>query len=177
MYEENSNLNSPPYDARAVANLILDLASLRKVKITQMQLLKILYFCNGWYLAANGTRLVDQDFQAWKYGPVIKIIADEFKRFGRDPITTRAERFDIFTGEILPVHPVSKKGDVDFIENIFEAYHIHDGWKLSEMTHERGSPWDRVWNSDRPIGRLGLRINEDDIKEHFQNLKRRFGVN
>ena len=42
---------SAPYDARAVANFLLDLADERSVPLTQMSLLKILYFAHGWYLA------------------------------------------------------------------------------------------------------------------------------
>lgn len=166
----------PPYDARAVANFLLDTADARGAKLTQMQLLKIIYFAHGWFLAGYGEPLVRQNFEAWGYGPVIKVVRDAFKRFGREPITSRAERFDIFTGEFTKVSPLLNQCHAAFVEQIFLAYHIHGGWELSEMTHERESPWDQIWNSKVPVGRLGLRISEDEIRQHFERLPQRFAV-
>jgi uncharacterized phage-associated protein len=166
-----------PYDARAVANLVLDKADEIKADITQLQLYKMIYFAHGWYLATEKKRLVEQSFQAWSYGPVIPIVRDAFKEFGRNPIKGRAEKFDIFTGELISIDPINDNKDVDFINKVVVFYHVYDGWELSDMTHEKGSPWDKVWNSEKPIGNLGLRIDEKLIEMHFSQLPRRFGVN
>jgi uncharacterized phage-associated protein len=163
-----------PYDARAVANFVLDLAGASGVSLTQMQLLKILYFAHGWFLAGYGKPLVRQDFEAWEYGPVVRVVRDSFKTFGKDAIKGRAEKFDIFTGELTIVEPALNHEDACFVEKIFLAYHVHSAWELSDMTHERGSPWDRLWNSKDPVGRLGLRISEIEIREHFERLPKRF---
>lgn len=161
----------PPYDARAVANYILELADHRRVNLTQMQILKIIYFAHGWYLAAYDKALIKQDFEAWKMGPVVRVVRDAFAKFGKDVVTERAESFDIFTGEIFEVLPVQDEKDRKFIKDIFSAYHIHDGWSLSQMTHEKDSPWDRLWNADEPRGRLRLALRNDEIRSHFLKLK------
>lgn len=166
-----------PYDGRSVANLILDLGDQHKVIITQLKLLKILYYCNGWYLATQGCRLIKQDFEAWDYGPVIRVVRNAFKEFGKNPITTRAKKLDIYTGNYNTVPQVTNNFDVDFISKVFQEYRHFDAWKLSDMTHERGSPWDRIWNSEIPLGRLALRLSEDDIRAHFANLPEKFVVN
>lgn len=166
-----------PYDARAVANLVLDKANEIGAELTQLQLYKIIYFAHGWYLASEGKRLIRQDFQAWSYGPVIGVVRDAFKDYGKMPIKGRAEKLDIFTGELTAVESVTDTTDIEFVSKVVNFYHAYDGWELSNMTHEKDSPWDRVWNSEKPIGNLGLRIDERMIKDHFSNLVNRFRVN
>lgn len=172
MTSSEEGVVKPPYDAREVANLLLDLADARQVKLTQMQLLKIIYFSHGWFLAAYRVPLVRQNFEAWDYGPVIRIIRDCFKTFGKSPITSRAEKMDLLTGEFTAVQPNLQASHAAFLEQIFLAYYMRGAWELSDMTHERDSPWDRIWNSREPIGRLGLRISEEEIRRHFERLLR-----
>jgi uncharacterized phage-associated protein len=163
----------PPYDARAIANLLLDIAEQKKIALTQMSLLKLLYFAHGWYLTVNQQPLLKQEFEAWKYGPVVKVVRDEFNRFGKAPITERATVLDIFSGKRAPAEPDVGMADQGFVKAIFDSYHHYNAWKLSEMTHEEGSPWDQLWNSESPVGRIGLRIKNEEIKSHFDGLHRR----
>ena len=165
-----------PYDARAVANLILDFGESRKLRLTQLSLYKILYFAHGWYLVKTGEPLITQDFEAWEFGPVVKVLREEFRGFGKQRIAGRAHRLDIFSGERSVVEPLLAQEDRDFVESILGAYQSYHAWRLSEMTHEIGSPWDKVWNASEPIGRLGLRITNAEIKAHFDRLPERVQV-
>ena len=166
--------NSAPYDARAVANFLLDEADKRKFTLTQMKLYKIIYFAHGWYLAYSNSPLVLHDFEAWKYGPIIKVLRDAFGKFGNKPINIRADKLDILTGHRQPVAAHLAPKDADFVMQVYDAYHIYDAWHLSRLTHEAGSPWDLLWNSIEPIGRLGLRLRNDEIKVQFARLPQRF---
>jgi uncharacterized phage-associated protein len=166
--------SSAPYDARAVANLLLEFADERSLGLTQVALLKLLYFAQGWYLAARRKPLILQEFEAWKHGPVVKVVRDAFKSYESAPITGRATRLDIYTNTHTVVEPNVSSSDAEFIRSIFNAYHVYDAWELSDMTHEPGSPWDQMWNSSAPIGRLALRIKNDDIQAHFDRLPGRF---
>lgn len=163
-----------PYDARAIANLLLDLAQVRNLPLTQVSILKLLYFAHGWYLATHCRPLILQEFEAWQYGPVVKVVRDAFKHYEAAPITEHATKLDILTCERTVVAPNLSADDAEFIRSIFDAYHVYDAWELSDMTHEPGSPWDRIWNSTTPIGRLALRIKNEDIQAHFDRLPRRF---
>lgn len=159
-----------PYDARSVANYILSLASERKIHITQIMLHKLLYFSQGWYLVTHVKPLIKQPFEAWRHGPVIKIIRDEFKDFGANEITRYATSIDIFTGKKSIVDHRLSLDDARFVEYILLAYHGFDAWKLSEMTHEPDSPWHRLWSTKEPTGRLALRLRNEDIAAHFARL-------
>lgn len=165
--------NPTVYDARAVANFILDLADRDAVKLTQVSLLKIVYFAHGWYLATKRRPLVTQPIEAWEYGPVIKVVRDAFKDFEARPITKRAERLILQTGELQVVQPDLSSEDAQFVEDVYKHYRQFDAWELSDITHERGSPWDRVWNPVGASGRLGLRIRNDEIEAHFLEIAAR----
>jgi uncharacterized phage-associated protein len=138
-----------------------------------MALLKIIYFAHGWYLAHHSQALVAQPIEAWKYGPVVKVVRDAFKLFENQPITTRAEKLVLQTGELIRVEPNLSRDDRDFVESIYRSYIVHGAWELSEMTHEANSPWDKVWNPKTPIGRIGLRIKNDEIRHHFISMSER----
>src|SRR5258708_27357157 len=43
--------------------------------------------------------------------------------------------------------------------------------QLSDMTHEKNSPWDRVWNAPAGKVTLGMRISDQAIKGHFLDRK------
>lgn len=165
-----------PYDARAVANFLLDHAEEHGVELTQVSLLKLLYFSHGWFLSVYDRSLISNDFEAWKYGPVVKVVRDAFKAFRGNPIKSRAEKFDVFSGNRALVRPDLEPSDREFIIRVFQSYQNFDAWQLSEMTHEAGSPWDRIWNATSPVGRIGLRIRNDEIKAHFDRLSRRSSV-
>jgi uncharacterized phage-associated protein len=162
-----AKLSTAPYDAREVANYLLDYADARKISLTQITLLKLIYFCHGWYLLYRGTPLIRNDFEAWENGPVVRVVRDAFKRCGKNKITSRADKFDIYTGEISQIIPNLAPDDSKFIEQIFETYNGFGPWELRDLTHERGSPWDKLWNSKQSVARFGLRIRNEEILEHF----------
>jgi uncharacterized phage-associated protein len=165
-----------PYDARAIANFLLDLADERGLQLTQLSLYKIIYFGHGWYLSVHNTPLIRQEFEAWQHGPVIKVICDSFRSFGKNPIVGRASQLDLISSIRKVVSSTLREDDAHFMISIFNEYYIFDAWQLSDMTHEVGSPWDKLWNSPEPVGRLGLRLRNDEIKAHFDGIARRFRV-
>ena len=159
-----------PYDAREVGNYILRLANESEVKLTQMSLLKIVFYVHGWYLATYNEPLIKQPVEAWEHGPVVKVVRDAFKAFGKMPITRYAERIDLETGELIAIGSSLSPGDERFVESIFDLYKTKDAFELSDMTHREDGPWDRVWNATSTLGRLGLRIKNDDIRDYFKKM-------
>jgi len=79
------------YDARAVANYFLELAGQEGKPLDPMGIQKLVYFAHGWTLAIYDRPLISQRVEAWDYGPVIRDLYNEFKRFGSSRITEPAE--------------------------------------------------------------------------------------
>jgi uncharacterized phage-associated protein len=156
------------YDARAVANALLDLAAGSGSSLTHMAVHKVIYYAHGWYLAKHGKPLVKQEFEAWKDGPVLRSVWESLRESGSKPVTCRAQRFDPVRQTREVVSPDIDEDARRFLSNILAAYgHLH-AFELSEMTHAAGGPWDLVWNSPRGRVTLGMRISNEAIRTHFE---------
>src|SRR5688572_13625678 len=83
-----------PYDARQVANHMLDRADQNGIVVTNLAINKLVYFAHGIYLADFSKSLIKNSFEAWQFGPVVQVLYDAFKTFGNAPITSRARRFN-----------------------------------------------------------------------------------
>lgn len=165
------------FDAREVANFFLDCAVEQGAPLTNMSLLKLVYFAHGWHLTYFNEPLVKNRFEAWEYGPVVRVIYDHFKEFGDQPILDRATKFDPITQTHSNVEYSFSEELRKFLRGIFHSYaHMH-AFRLSEITHETGSPWDAVWNQDKGAITPGMRIHDKEIRNHFASLPNRFFEN
>lgn len=162
-----------PYDGRAVANALLDIADERGIGLTHLALQKLCFYAHGWHLVKFGEPLVKQSFEAWENGPVLRQVWETLRTAKDKRVTRRATRFDHIgqTHEIVP--PVVSLADRQFLEAIVSAYGHIAGAELSDMTHARGGPWDRVWNAPGGRVNLGMRISNEMIRDHFLTVTRR----
>lgn len=155
---------SAPYSAKAVANYFLDLAKAKGESLDPMKLQKLVYFAHGWFLAVYGKPLLDEQVQAWDYGPVIQTLYHEFKDYGSGPITDYAFDFTLPKFE-KPIIPTEDQGTIAVLNRIWEVYGKYTGIQLSNMTHAPGSPWHEALE-----GKEGLRsvsIPNELIRKHF----------
>lgn len=159
---------SQGYHPKVIANYLLDFEESKKLPITQLKLLKLYYFVYACYLTEKKKPLAKNDIEAWKYGPVSRSLRKEFSKYGSKPIKSRALIFDIYTGEkTLACTNQIKKSDRMFIDGVLKIYDKYTGSELLNLTHEEGSPWDIVWNGKDGRARLGMRIKDKEIIEHF----------
>jgi uncharacterized phage-associated protein len=103
--------------------------------------------------------LIDENPEAWKYGPVIPSLYHEYKNFGDSIINVNISNYSL--------------GDEDiekFLDRVWEVYGGYDGVQLSAKTHQNDSPWSRVWNTIKNNDYFSLQIPEIFIKEHYKNL-------
>ncbi len=54
------------YDARNVANQLIDRSIRDGNSLTPLQIIKLVYFCHSWMLGFHGVPLVTQRVEAWK---------------------------------------------------------------------------------------------------------------
>lgn len=159
------------FDVRKVANAILDHSDAQGMAITNMALNKLVYFSHGWHLAIYDRPLVDSRFEAWQFGPVHPQLYKQFKVFGDQPILTRAERVDFITGGYVAVEYDFDANTMLHIEKIVDFYGGMSAAKLSSISHERGAPWDIVWNSSGSSP--GMSLSDEVTREYYKfKLKR-----
>lgn len=157
------------HDARQVANFLLDCADERGIALTNMAVLKHIYFAHGWHLASCGMPLISNRIEAWEHGPVVRAVYDCFKRHGSTAITSRATTVDWTTGEIVEARAKFSDETVRLLRSTLAYYASYGAFELSAITHERGGPWDRVWNARDGKVRLNMEISNDAIRNYFMS--------
>ncbi len=162
-----------PYSAKAVANYFLDLASGDGKTLDPMQIQKLVYYAHGWHLAIIENPLIDENVEAWRWGPVIPSLYHEFKRFGSGPISGHAHRVRMIAGGLVLSTPrieeTIEDGSIELtkaiLNQIWKVYGDFTGLQLSTMTHAPGTPWAEIRGTTK--GRKGANIHDDIIKKHF----------
>lgn len=158
------------YDARAVANYFLDRALQLGISITTMTLLKVLYFAHAWHLAKYERPLVAQPFEAWKYGPVNRVVYEQLKHYKAKPISKKLRSFDVTAGDFVETDLNTSFEKYEFLNNIFDYYTKFDSFTLSDLTHEEGSPWDIIWKAAEKEAVPGMIIPNSVILNWFRRV-------
>ncbi|TYC64923.1 DUF4065 domain-containing protein [Stappia sp. BW2] len=155
------------YDARAVANFFLSQADERDMGLTPMTLLKIMYFAHAWYLVKYDKPLVGQPFEAWKHGPVSRVVYDEVKQYGSAVVSEKLKKFDPRKLEFAYANDSFSMEEEQLLIDVFRYYAQFHAYQLSDLTHEVNSPWDKVWKEAETKAVPGMFISNDMIKEWF----------
>jgi uncharacterized phage-associated protein len=163
------------YHADAIANYFLDRAAAGGRHLDQMQVQKLVYYAHGWHLGLYGSPLINQSIQAWRHGPVISTLRDEFKQFGADPITDRAKeaifrdgRIQVKDVQLDDYEDTDRDRTKQFLERIWETYGQFSGVQLSKLTHQVGTPWHDVYIACGNNIPTGTSIPNESIRAYFE---------
>lgn len=98
--------------------------------ISNLKLQKLLYYVQGFHLAVFGKPLFREDIEAWTYGPVVKEVYHEYKKYGNGAIPQPENDFE---------HNLTEE-QTGLIIEVFDVYGGLSALKLMNMTHEE-LPW------------------------------------
>jgi uncharacterized phage-associated protein len=157
------------HDPRAIANLILDEADRRGIKITNLALQKILYFAHGIHLKRGNGPLVSGYFEAWPYGPVHPAVYRAFKRSAAEPIVLRAMKQDPLTGQTRELPLPNDMAVLDLVSDVVRHFGPMTPRQLVDLSHAKGSPWAVVKDKARTSVAFGMRIPDNVILDRFQH--------
>jgi len=160
-----------PFPATAIANELIDRAAESRATLTQINIQKLVYFAHGWHLAWSDKPLILDSIEAWQYGPVVRSLYSQFRRFGSDPITEKAMEFGFSSGKFVTSIPSIELTDEgvyarNVVGAVWQQYGKLAPFKLVELTHAAGSPWERAYTEGRRL------IGNEEIKEYFAELSR-----
>ena len=119
--------------------------------ISNMQLQKLVYFCQGYYLALQGKPLFNEPIEAWAHGPVCPKLYNTFKRYRSSPITMSIDPDNIKLDE----------KEEAIINMVYGAYGQYSASRLRHITHAEG-PWKTT--------ALNSVIPEKEMTQYFDSL-------
>lgn len=135
-----------------ISNNLLHLSFNENISITPMKLQRLLYFIYRDYLIETNQSLFSERFEAWKYGPALSSIHDNFHQYYDNPITHYYK----------PLYQISEKTNPIFskvLYFIWNTYKFHDGIALSQLTQKSGTAWYKAWINNR------IFLEDDDIRK------------
>lgn len=150
------------HDPRAIANYILQLSKGSGRKLTIMQLIKLVYLCDGWSMALLGRPMSKHNAQAWQFGPVYPVVYTAFKRFGPAPVTEPAAT----KATNIPYAEEFSSQEETLMKSVLDNYGKLSAFQLSNLTHQPGTPWSEAYENG-----VYSDIDPAVMNEHFAKLR------
>ncbi|MBI6727496.1 DUF4065 domain-containing protein [Pseudomonas viridiflava] len=131
----------------AVAQLILELSSASpRPCVTPMKLLKLTYIAHGYMMGRHRKPLLDEDIQAYQYGPIIKSVHNKVRYYGSSPVL-KIKGASAWKGQFTTQ-------EYEIIREVVSLYGAHTALTLSAAMHHPSTPWSitrEYANGDAPI--------------------------
>jgi uncharacterized phage-associated protein len=157
------------YTAASIANAFLSRAFGGSGQgLSPMKIQKLAYLAHGYYLAETGEPLLDEYFEAWRFGPVLPSLYHQCKKFGRNEIDRYIEDFDVETGRSSPAPMPDDLTVLDIVRFVWTTYGKMSAVELSDWTHAKDGPWAQTTNSGASIIR-NQDIPDSDIAAYFRD--------
>jgi uncharacterized phage-associated protein len=120
---------------------------------SNLQIQKLLYLGQMFYLGEHGAPMFDDDFEAWKLGPVVPAVYQRAKIYGSRPVEK------LFTGTTLAPETPQRK----MLERVLAELPDKSPWKLVSITH-----WGKgAWAKNYTVGDFGSLIPKEDIRNEY----------
>lgn len=135
--------------------------------LSSLKLQKLLYYCQGHYLAYSDSPMFDSTIEAWEHGPVVREIYTSYKS-----VVTGAT---VITPKLLASSKIKLPGDAknlsakdkQFIREVIEVRGQFSAWRLREMTHKE-TPWRETYkNGEKNV------ISQDLMRTYFSQFIRK----
>lgn len=114
--------------ADKVASYIICWMDEKGREISPLELQKLVYYVQAWYLAINKSSLFNDPFESWIHGPVQPELWRKYRGFGWKPI------------DEIPDCPEFPDDVKEHIEEVMDAYGKLDGFQLEKLVHSE-EPW------------------------------------
>lgn len=140
------------YDIFDIANKLLHMAAENDASelMSNMKLQKMLYYEQGYHLAAFDSPLFEEDIEAWMYGPAVPSIYEHFKKHGSGGIEPEVA---------IPIRLSDEEEKLFY--SVFDAYAGLSAIGLMEKTHSE-EPWKTT------VCGKGSIISKDKMRSFFK---------
>ncbi len=124
------------YSGLAIADYFINKCIDDGIPVTNMAILKMIYFAHGLAYPQLGYKLIKDPFFKWPWGPVEVHTYEEFKKYGSGAIISASGKTD---NEIEKMKQIPEL--VSFLDSLIPLAKVNP-LVLSEKSHITGGPWD-----------------------------------
>lgn len=120
--------------AKSVANYVIAYGMKIGHPVSNLQLQKILYYIQVYFLKKKGIPFFKDEIEAWQFGPVIPTVYYQYAAFGPAPITMfKTPKIDLEQEEKIE------------LEQIVREKTILSLWDILADIHKKGKAWDMYY--------------------------------
>lgn len=134
IFKQRKEAVTQGHDSRAIANIFVEMAQKSGDRLTIMPLIKYVFFAHGWTLGNTREPLICHKARVWQHGPVIPEVYYAF----RPSFVILGKAVDKkgkpYSAELTPI-------EQEIVEEVYEKYSVMMPWDISNLTHEKMSPW------------------------------------
>ncbi|MEX0698465.1 MAG: type II toxin-antitoxin system antitoxin SocA domain-containing protein [Acidimicrobiia bacterium] len=116
--------------------------------VDQWKLQKLLYYAQAWSQAWRDEPLFQEPVEAWRWGPVVEVVYQDYKAFGKEP----------FAEPVSGNRKALTGDECATLSGVLNRYGKLSGKDLAALTHE-DEAWQEAWGrrqglfrGRRPIG-------------------------
>ena len=136
-------------------------------EIDSLSLQKLLYFANGLSNKFLGKHLIEDESEAWKYGPVYKDIYECFSYYGYKKL----DYDELLKNSSMNLTDNEKK----YLDSIIKNFGLYGGGVLREMSHLT-DPWINTRNGLNPDESSSRIISLDDMDSYFNRIIKKYNI-
>jgi len=129
-------------------------------EVTPLALEKLLFFSNGVNYALNGSRLIDEDSQAWAHGPVYPCVYNKYKKYGYKPIDD-----GIYSTHGCLVSKLSEE-EMKAIDLVIKTFGLYSPKTMEKISHLQ-IPWIEKRNGYSEEEAGNDIIDENTVKQYY----------
>lgn len=136
-------------------------------EVTDLFLQKILYYVKAFSWILLNRDIIEENCEAWAYGPVFPKIYEKYKGLGSNIISdyNKSMNYD----ELL------SEEERTVLDYVIDHFGIYNGSVLMRLTHKE-KPWIAARNGLPEFAPSSNVIKEDDIHEYFTDMNARFNL-
>lgn len=127
---------SEGYSGLAIADYFVDKCLEQNIPVTNMAILKMIYFAHGLAYPELNIKLIKDPFYTWPFGPVEVNTYENFKIYGAHPIISPSGK------NIYELNSIKQNSKLLSFLNKLVPLAKKDPFELSKKSHEKGGPWD-----------------------------------
>lgn len=151
---------------RVTADDLADYILAKCGPVSHLKLHKLLYYVEAWHLALFEKAILNEDFEAWLHGPVVRRIFARFRNRGilafDDVPVPDAQLAEI----IAKVERQLSPDQVDLIADVLGEYGNKSGYHLECLTHSE-QPWIDARKGVAPGEASSNKISKETMRNFY----------